>query len=26
VPGLAGMAAQDPVRQEPGDEPKVLVR
>ena len=25
VPGLAGMAAQDPVRQEPGDETKVLV-
>ena len=26
VPGLAGLAAQDPVRAEPGDEPKVLVR
>ena len=26
VPGLAGLAAQDPVRPEPGDEPKVLVR
>jgi membrane protein DedA with SNARE-associated domain len=25
VPGLAGLAAQDPVRPEPGDEPKVLV-
>ena len=26
VPGLAGMATPDPVRPEPGDEPKVLVR
>jgi len=26
VPGLAGLAAPDPVRPEPGDEPKVLVR
>src|SRR5438876_6474170 len=25
VPGLAGLAAPDPVRTEPGDEPKVLV-
>ena len=25
VPGLAGLAAPDPVRSEPGDEPKVLV-
>jgi hypothetical protein len=25
VPGLAGLAAQDPVRPKPGDEPKVLV-
>ena len=25
VPGLAGLAAPDPVRPEPGDEPKVLV-
>jgi membrane protein DedA with SNARE-associated domain len=26
VPGLTGLAAPDPVRPEPGDEPKVLVR
>jgi membrane protein DedA with SNARE-associated domain len=26
VPGLSGLAAPDPVRPEPGDEPKVLVR
>jgi membrane protein DedA with SNARE-associated domain len=26
VPGLAGLAAPDPVRPEPGDQPKVLVR
>jgi membrane protein DedA with SNARE-associated domain len=26
VPGLAGLAAQDPARPEPGDGPKVLVR
>jgi hypothetical protein len=25
VPGLAGLATPDPVRPEPGDEPKVLV-
>ena len=25
IPGLAGLAAPDPVRSEPGDEPKVLV-
>jgi hypothetical protein len=25
VPGLAELAAPDPVRPEPGDEPKVLV-
>jgi hypothetical protein len=25
VPGLAGLAAPDPVCSEPGDEPKVLV-
>jgi hypothetical protein len=25
VPGLAGLTAPDPVRPEPGDEPRVLV-